>query len=649
MDSSKLETLLNCTEEFRKRIDIFKEMFIEYYGESERKYITERFSNALFCGYITDTEFSNTLDELEKNESDKLYDELLNGIELPFTKEQLFDRYSLKSYMLHPLYKYKKFYDEAILGEEGREEKYILDSYRDLCKKTNKVTLEEFREMVETGKIPKNYENSKLEVKKALLMYADISHEKYLYRMNKKAALELLKTAYPEITDETIEERVKDLKELNELASHYPELLEKFHIFEEKHRKFYDIQKFNEELHAQLADQYYREYLNMVIDYIPPKYREHLQNFINSDEELYMIDNELKKIIGYSVKETPALEYFGSSIEEKLKSDDTADWEKDRIISERIKYFKIIGIDLGSDYKKYAERRDIFPNAEKIDELIKKKKIIISNMDREYYNRGMPGEQFTSESTAMGFLEHDKDTLPTVFMKRSTCVVSNVRPKDGKYVPTGKVMINFSKYNFETVDHFIVHELNHLYELSLLNVTKDGYTGLCGWDMMEGSFLENEQQTPIELERQKRSYELFNEIINEKIAQEISAMMVQKGVSVFNEPSESKYENTSSYEHTNYLVSAFFETYKQEILQSRRDGNIQIILDVVGKENFDELNSLFAIHNENFGGFSIYNLLQDLHDKKETERVKLFNELKAKRDEILVKMKEHYESRNISK
>ena len=649
MDTNKLENILNCNEELRKKIGIFMEMFIEYYGESERDYITERFSNALFCGYTTDTSFSITLNELEKNESDKLCDELLNGRNLPFTKEQLFDKYSLKNCSLQPLYKYKKFYDEAILGEEGRREKYILDNYKQLCERTNKVTLEEFKEMVETQRIPKSYENSKLEAKRALLSYADISGGEYIYGINKKAALELLKTAYPEITAETIEERVKDLKELNDTVSHYPELFEKFHTFEEKYKKFYDIKNFNKELSNQLEEQYYREYLSEVVEYIPPKYREYLQDFVKRNEKIYMMNSDLRNIIGYTVKETSSLEYFGSSMDKKLESKDTADWEKERIESKRIEYFKTIGIDLGNNYEKYAERGDIFPSAEKIDELIEKKKNVVSNMNRDYYNKGMPGSQFLNESLAMGFLEHDANELPTLFMRESTCVISNVISKKGEYVPAGKVMINFSRFDFKAVDHAIVHELNHLYELSLSNVTKDGYEGLCGWDTLNGSFLENEQQSPIELRREKRDYELFNEIINEKIAQEISEMMFQKGVSVFNELSESNYKNTTSYENTNYLVNDFFKMYKQEILESRRDGNIHVILDAVGKENFDELNSLFTIHNKNFGGFSYYDLLRDLRDKKETERVKLFNELIAKRDEILTKMQEHYESRNFSR
>ena len=57
--------------------------------------------------------------------------------------------------------------------------------------------------------------------------------------------------------------------------------------------------------------------------------------------------------------------------------------------------------------------------------------------------------------------------------------------------------------------------------------------------------------------------------------------------------------------------------------------------------DYQKLNNLFNIFYENFQGFKIYNLLQSLKDKKETDQTKIYWNLIEKRDEILEKMRQH--------
>jgi len=148
-------------------------------------------------------------------------------------------------------------------------------------------------------------------------------------------------------------------------------------------------------------------------------------------------------------------------------------------------------------------------------------------------------------------------------------------------------------------------------------------------------------QKAINQEEEKRPYELFNEIINELIAQDISEIMHKKNIFIFDNPKLSKYNNSTSYEHSLFLVKEFFNEFKDKIIASRRNGQIHIILDEVGKENFDELNSLFEIYFENFSGFKIYNLLSDLKDNKDTEQTRIYNDLVARKDKIMEKMRTH--------
>lgn len=69
--------------------------------------------------------------------------------------------------------------------------------------------------------------------------------------------------------------------------------------------------------------------------------------------------------------------------------------------------------------------------------------------------------------------------------------------------------------------------------------------------------------------------------------------------------------------------------------------NIEIIFNRVGKENFDRLNKLFTVFNENFGGFKYYRLVNDIKANVQNEKTKLFYDLKREKDEIMNDMRNY--------
>ena len=146
---------------------------------------------------------------------------------------------------------------------------------------------------------------------------------------------------------------------------------------------------------------------------------------------------------------------------------------------------------------------------------------------------------------------------------------------------------------------------------------------------------------------EKWSNSKFNEIINELIAQEISEIMSQYRQYIFNTKEDKKITGGTSYERTKFLVKNFYETYKKEILESRKDGNIEIIYNAVGKENFEELNQLFHEYNEHFNiGFGMLQVYEDLENNVKTELTQKFKELVARRNNILAKMEEHNKTKS---
>jgi hypothetical protein len=202
--------------------------------------------------------------------------------------------------------------------------------------------------------------------------------------------------------------------------------------------------------------------------------------------------------------------------------------------------------------------------------------------------------------------------------------------------------INVDAADEARLDANIIHELNHVFELNLVNVDGMSCEFICGWDIIESNFGKTpEEVKSLEPRIEKRKYELFNEIINELIAQGICELMHNDGVTVFDEPDNSRYERTTSYEDYLFLVKDFFAEFKEPILESRRNGNIEIIFNEVGKENFDELNSLIIEFYNNFKEMRIYKLLSALNNNEDNEMTRIYYDLLDRRDKVLENMRNY--------
>lgn len=141
-------------------------------------------------------------------------------------------------------------------------------------------------------------------------------------------------------------------------------------------------------------------------------------------------------------------------------------------------------------------------------------------------------------------------------------------------------------------------------------------------------------------QRQARFYDIGYQKIN-RYLKELTKEEYIKVIETQQVPEKARFRQGTSYEHTLFLVKDFFYEFKDKIIESRKNGNIQVIWNEVGKNNFDELNSLFEIYNENFSGFKIYNLLSDLREKKDTELTKVYYDLVDKKNNIMENMRRH--------
>ena len=143
--------------------------------------------------------------------------------------------------------------------------------------------------------------------------------------------------------------------------------------------------------------------------------------------------------------------------------------------------------------------------------------------------------------------------------------------------------------SLNTIDETLIHELNHLIELRIEEDEDDKVIYTSGWNKYEYNFKISEMK-----EINDNKYNYINEGINELIAKDILNQIRKKQQKLFIQENKT---NSLDYE---ILLQEFYEEYKEDIIESRRQGDINIIIEKVGKDNFNDLNNLINDYNKFF-------------------------------------------------
>ena len=105
---------------------------------------------------------------------------------------------------------------------------------------------------------------------------------------------------------------------------------------------------------------------------------------------------------------------------------------------------------------------------------------------KEYYLNTVSHKRLRQVVDSKNLLNKDDGLDQTMYNSSlgKTCVATNLKEIDGKLEAAPLVMISFGGFD-GALDHDIIHELNHLYELSLESVINNKAVYLCGWDICE--------------------------------------------------------------------------------------------------------------------------------------------------------------------
>ncbi len=644
---------LNSTEVLNNSIPKLIDAFVSFYGEENREFITHKFNNLMFVGYQDENVLSDLVLKIKNEKKDELLKDLFSkiGIEYNDNNARLYMGYNyLENLEYSPINKLNNYINEVKKGSKLRIEEGNKKQYQRIIKYFPNLTYEDFINKRLTDEQEKRLSLGGYSIDD--FIYTKDDDDKNMSK-KRKESIDFISKVNHNITEDNIDYLIKNDK-LNKYENIY-------NLFKESYNKFdsfvnNDIKSYIElsnklkTLRTNIDKKYHYKLIEEFIDLAKDSEKDNIKQEM---EEGYLKIYSTKAydvIYGLGLKSTSKIKYFSSDSELDLNDNKVNDYKKNTIKENRIEYFKYMGIDLGNNYEDYInneECKKIWPDSKLIDNFIEKSNYYNNEANIEFYTNLDSYKKTIEKIDSLNLLGSDKHLEPSSYKQQLTCVSPDIRLNNGNYELFNLVLIysNADKHS----DVKLIHELNHIYELSLVGVKDNEYSCICGWDQVAGELgsIKNEYEDTNSKFENKREYELFNEIINEMIAQRISSMMHNNGVFIFNDKNDYKDKGATSYERTLFLANEFFNSFTNEIIESRRNNNIDIILNKVGKDNFDNLNNLFHEFNDHFAGFDFFNLVNDIKNNADTERVRIYKALCNKRDNILSRMHEYSNNMNM--
>lgn len=583
MITETISQRFNASIIIREKLPQIIEAFVNFYGEEERDYIEDKFKKVFIVSYGSPKSYERIIEKNDKKVKDYLEEKLLADLKIPR---------NLKHRFL-----------ESLFGECE-----IFD---------NETPIEEYIKYL-NGNIS---EISYLRISKLLNYFGKNYNINIIKRHIKNGGYE----------------------ELDEVVEIYQKIKEEYHKYLESTKVYRDYIARCQDLYSKLETKYLKKYIDEIKDVFTKEEFQELEDFLNKKLPYDDLTPRIKNYIGTNPLNSPPLvETFSSESEIIIQKDDS--WQKRSIIQDRITYFKNLGINLGENYQRYQmnkEAKSATPTEELVNHLKTIREKIRNELMTEYYESLPEYVKYRQEITDLNLLDREDNFNARSYHQNSTFTCPNLTYDGANYHLKQLLFISLGSRE-EYLDNSLIHEFNHLYETVLKEVTASNYLCISGWDVLKGSITKSSDSSkPIDHKRGFRSYELFNEIINELLSQEICTGMHQNSAYILNNPKEAKVAGGTTYELTTFLVSNFYQRYKNSIITSRKNGNIDIIYDKVGKENFEALNALIIRFKSKFNRTKYEHTKAYIEMGFETEDTKELKKIIKIRDDILENMQKY--------
>lgn len=338
---------------------------------------------------------------------------------------------------------------------------------------------------------------------------------------------------------------------------------------------------------------------------------------------------------------------FDDKHEEVLNDREVPKYKKDNIINNRLRFLKTFGYEYESydeclkDEKCLSFINDSHIICQKIAEekaklyRLQTIEIVESIEDYQKCRQAINQRNYINKNDSLGPFVYESFGV-------SCCDVNYIQ-NGNELVLAPLVLINAGASDFDCTT---IHELNHAFEYYTVELDSRHSYNYVGWDQDSIQFKQQQQHEQLIYSGISRKYELLSEYVNDRIAQEITDKMHDKGSYILD---NKRSNNTSCYMGVRFLVERFYQEFKDIIIKSRTNGNINYLFDAVGKDNFEALNNLVNEFNKKFGfGVTGQMAVVDYYHGRSNENSETIKEFMTKRDIIMTKMHMHLEEVKIN-
>ena len=362
-----------------------------------------------------------------------------------------------------------------------------------------------------------------------------------------------------------------DIKEYSKILEEYKKYIQEIFIYKDYINK--ELKRKNEILLKEKI-----ELLNKIDDMLPINIKMHLYNNFNSLEE------RACALLTNTNDEKSYFNYFLPKYEDYLKNEKSKFELKDLIYKYRIKYLKSLKIPIGENcFNNNKEYYEYLMKQESIKELI----MPINLIDKisEFEDKLMESAEKKFFYTSEEFLQSQKSINTPNFKKLYfdiyTRKMSCINNFQNSILLIPRLFFTVNPQDFGILDHKLLHEICHVIESHKLN--ENSYS--VGFQVI-GDAIEFNQYS-----KDKRKYERLNEFITEVFAIEALEHLHKKGIYILESPNiiNDNIKVLDIYDRIE-LISKFVNKYRKPIIKARLLGNMEILYNTVGKENFEELN-----------------------------------------------------------
>lgn len=480
------------------------------------------------------------------------------------------------------------------------------------------------------------------------------SENDYSNRMHKANRCEILKAMGLEISPENYDEVIQTkqgqecLKRAMEIYKVAAECKNELGQFKEDNKDYIEYIEKVKKYEQELKFKYMKKYAEQIVPYCDKELGAKIEEALAKNYTLdYRFTQDTDKDgIYIATHGEPLILAFSDDAEEKLAKDN---FESMRVKSDRVKYFKTKGLDLGSNYEDYEnseEAKKLLPDKGIVETLYAIKKECDKERDMEFFLNTGNYEACKRNILAQGIKV--QDNFSKEFVENGvTCIVPNVRQDDnGNYQLFNIVHLPLVKLLHDYKDVQIVHELLHTVESSMKQLSKDEIYFKFGFDEAVEPICHNEEELIVD-DRQsnpnepKRSYEIFSENLHQQLAIEVTRRLHEKGIYLYGDQKLAKETGSTSYEHYNIITANFQKVYREEIIDGMMSPTRDGITEIVGTENFERLN--LAVNE--YAELPYYKMMEDIIEKKDTELTRKRQELANRGAQIVEDMIEYEQDR----